>query len=279
MENIIDKWLAQLQRALPQHLLTRAAGWLATRRTRWVKNLLIGLFSKAYPINWDESKHKSKHDYASFNDFFTRALRPDARPVPETDGLISPCDGNLSEHGPVTDGRLFQAKRIDYPLHRLLGCQTAEAEIFANGYYFTVYLAPSDYHRVHMPLSGQLTRCTHVPGRLFSVSPGTANHLPGLFCRNERVACWFEDKQKQPFAVILVGAMMVGSISTGWHGRFKHRSRQAAQDMPIPVAPLNFQHGSELGRFLMGSTVIVVTAKSPATFNPESSLLKTSQTL
>ncbi len=258
---MISYWLSQLQRPLPQHLLTRIAGWLAGIQVRWVKNSLIGLFSKAYAINWDEAVGNDKHAYASFNDFFTRALKPDARPLPDSNGLVSPCDGTLSEYGPVTQGRLLQAKGIHYPLQYLLGCEKNASELFDNGEFFTIYLAPKDYHRLHMPLSGTLTRCTHIPGRLFSVSPATANHLPDLFCRNERVVCWFEDEHRQPFVMVLVGAMMVGSMQTVWHGRFKHRTRQAAMDIPLPVAPVTLQRGAEMGRFLMGSTVIVVTSR------------------
>lgn len=258
-EPVLSYLLAQLQRPLPQHLLTRTAGWLASRRTRWFKNMLIGLFSKAYPIKWEEAVGKTRDDYASFNDFFTRALEPGARPLAGTDGLVSPCDGTLSEYGPVNNGHLLQAKGIDYPLHHLLGCTKKESELYNKHNFFTIYLAPKDYHRIHMPQTGTLTRCTHIPGRLFSVSLGTANNLPGLFCRNERVVCWFEDEQKQPFVVVLVGAMMVGSMQTVWHGRFDHRTRRTAQDMPVPVEQVILQRGEELGRFLMGSTVIIIT--------------------
>ncbi len=277
MKQYFDKCLSQLQRPLPQHLLTRLAGWMASRRTRWFKNMLISLFSKAYKINWKEAAAGHQDDYPTFNDFFARALRPGARPIEKTDDLISPCDGTLSEHGLITSGRLLQAKHIDYPLQHLLGCPTDQSDVFNNGQYFTIYLAPSDYHRVHMPISGSLIRCTHIPGRLFSVSPSTASNLPGLFCRNERVVCWFEDSNRQPFAVVLVGAMMVGSIATVWHGRFQHRTRRTAQDMPLPVAPVNLQAGSELGHFLMGSTVIVITAGDYPQLKTSTDRLRTGQ--
>jgi len=256
------------------------AGCLSSCRWRWFKNALISLFSKAYKINWAEAQAVSKHDYVNFNDFFTRSLKPDARPIKPNNGLISPCDGTLSEHGNIKAGHLLQAKHISYPLHHLLACTEAQADIFSPGYFSTIYLAPSDYHRVHMPLTGQLTHCTHVPGRLFSVSLGTANNLPGLFCRNERVICWFTDTHNQAFAIVMVGAMMVGSITTVWHGRYAHRCRQTAQTMPLPASLLTLQQGDELGRFMMGSTVILVTARSNIKLKVRcGERLKTGQTL
>lgn len=280
--DMLSKLLAQLQRPLPQHFLTRIAGWLAAQEIRWLKNLLIKLFDRAYDINWNEAVHQSPDDYASFNDFFTRALKPDARPLPEGDGLISPCDGALSESGAINDGQLLQAKDIEYPLHHLLGCSNNESEAFDKYHFFTIYLAPKDYHRIHMPQTGTLTRCTHIPGRLFSVSPGTARNIPELFCRNERVVCWFEDQQKRTFIVVLVGAMMVGSIETVWRGRFEHRRDQNAKDYALPVKPIVLERGEEMGRFLMGSTVIVIYPDAVMTddiFNTETKNVKLNQHL
>lgn len=258
----INYLFAQLQRLLPQHLLTRAAGWLASRRTNWVKNVLINAFSRVYRIDWSETKGNRADDYSTFNAFFTRELKPGARPLDSASNqLISPCDGTLSEYGTIDQGQLLQAKSIDYPLNRLLGCNDERANTFMHGQFSTIYLAPSNYHRVHMPISGVLTHCTHIPGRLFSVSIGTAQNLPGLFCRNERVVCWFEDDEQRPFALILVGAMMVGSIETVWHGRYQHRQRQSAIDTHLPNQPVMLQRGEEMGRFLMGSTVIMVLSK------------------
>lgn len=254
--------LTQLQRPLPQHALTRLAAWLGNCDKTWVKNRLIDLFSKAYTVQWEEAIGKSRDDYATFNDFFTRALEPNARPLPDTDGLVSPCDGVLSEYGPINRGHLIQAKGIDYPLQRLLGCTKNESTLFDKHNFCTIYLAPKDYHRIHMPQTGTLTRCVHIPGRLFSVSQGTANYLPGLFCRNERLVCWFEDQQKQPFVMVLVGAMMVGGMQTVWHGQYLHRSREAVLETLLPTESVTLQRGDEMGRFLMGSTVIIITSQA-----------------
>ncbi len=271
--------LTQLQRPLPQHALTRLAAWLGNCSTPWIKNGLIGLFSKAYTIHWEEAVGKCRDDYATFNDFFTRALEPNARPLPDSEGLTSPCDGVLSEYGAINRGRLLQAKGIDYPLQRLLGCSKNESALFNRHHFFTVYLAPKDYHRIHMPQTGTLTRCVHIPGRLFSVSQGTANHLPGLFCRNERLVCWFEDQQKQPFVMVLVGAMMVGGMQTVWHGQYQHRTRESVMETALPPEPVTLQRGEEMGRFLMGSTVIIITSEPINRTSSTTNSLKLNETL
>jgi len=252
--------LARLQVVLPTLLLTRIAGLVADSRITWLKNSMIRCFSKAYRINWEEIEADSASEFASFNEFFSRPLRPDARLFHAVPGkLLSPCDGSIGACGQIaTNHQLLQAKGISYPLHHLLDCAADETGCLLNYAYHTVYLAPHTYHRVHMPLDGTLQQCRHVPGRLFSVAPVSTNALPGLFCRNERVVCWFQDEQQRRWVMVLVGAMLVGSIATVWHGRYRHRSQHAPDAKPAQTA-VHLPQGAEMGRFLMGSTVILIT--------------------
>jgi phosphatidylserine decarboxylase len=245
-------------------LLTRLAGMLAESRVGWLKNSMIRIFSKAYKINWDEIEAENAAEFGSFNDFFCRPLRAGARPFkPAPKQLQSPCDGNVGACGQIdSTQQLLQAKGISYPLQRLLACSAEIASGLQNHHYYTLYLAPHNYHRVHMPMAGTLQNCRHVPGRLFSVAPGSTAAVPAIFCRNERVVCWFHDQNQQPWVMVLVGAMMVGSIATVWHGRYQHRSRAEVDHAMLPQ-PVHLAQGDEMGRFLMGSTVVLIAPQKP----------------
>lgn len=262
---MIKSLLARLQTMLPTLLLTRLAGWLAESRRGWLKNSMIRWFSAAYNINWEEIEAEDATDFVSFNEFFCRPLRPGARAfTPAPQQLLSPCDGSIGACGVLDrSGQLLQAKGIDYPLPHLLACAAANCNTLLGHHYYTLYLAPHNYHRVHMPLVGSLQSCSHVPGRLFSVAPASAAVLPGLFCSNERLVCWFSDQQQRPWVMVLVGAMMVGSIASVWHGRYDHRSSASALHHE-PRTPVQLAQGAEMGRFLLGSTVVLIAPQSPA---------------
>lgn len=257
---MIKRLFVRLQQTLPTALLTRIMGQLAECRIVWLKNAMIRLFSRVYAVNWQEIEAQSANDFQSFNDFFCRPLRAGARSLQRRDDhLLSPCDGRIGASGVIDSAmQLMQAKGISYPLHQLLACGPGKLDRLIGYTYQTLYLAPHNYHRVHMPTAADLAYCTHIPGRLFSVSPASAAALPLLFCRNERLVCWFNDVQQRPFVMVLVGAMMVGSIATVWHGRYLHRSR-ARQQHFANNQPLRLAQGDEAGRFLMGSTVILIS--------------------
>jgi phosphatidylserine decarboxylase len=249
-----------LQYLLPHHLLCRLVYALTRSRVRWFKDWLIGAFVRSYAPDMADAAEPDPLAYPSFNAFFTRPLRPGARPDdPDARAITSPCDGAVSMAGEIRGDRLLQAKSHDYTLAALLAGYGDWSARFAGGSFATLYLAPFDYHRVHMPLAGRLRAAWHVPGRLFSVNRQTAERVPGLFARNERVLCAF-DGERGPFIVILVGALFVGSMSTVWHGevtpdRASSGTRAlAARPEASPWQP----RGAELGRFNMGSTVILL---------------------
>jgi phosphatidylserine decarboxylase len=243
-----------LQRIAPQHLLSRAAGVLAASEMRWVNASLIRTFARAYSVDMTEAERPDLASYRSFNDFFTRALTPAARPIdPAQTTLACPADGAVSQVGTIEDGELLQAKGIRYSFEAL--ADACAAPEFEGGQFLTVYLSPKDYHRVHVPAAGRLKRSIAVPGKLFSVNPKTEAEVVGLFARNERLITEFET----PFGkmlVILVGALIVASIETTWDGP---RSPYAAKQ--VDRHDIAFAKGAELGRFLMGSTVILVFEK------------------
>ena len=283
MQERLAVWL---QYALPKQALTRFAGVVARWQGGAASTALIRWFVARYRVNMAEAAEPHPEAYASFNDFFTRALRPGARPL-ATARLLSPVDGAISQFGRIQGGQIFQAKGHQFSAAALLGGDlrgdfgdgpnrgTALAAPFADGSFATLYLSPRDYHRIHMPCAGTLRRMVHVPGALFSVNPTTARGVPGLFARNERVVCLFDDAQGQPFALVLVGATIVGSMATVWHGVVNPRRpgvvcdwRYGGVDGPPPVT---LAQGAEMGRFLLGSTVVMLVPK-PATgawaFNP-----------
>lgn len=255
--NLIGSLLAGIQFLLPHHPLTRLMYCLTQARFKPLKNLLIMSIGAAAGVDWSESKLKNLSDFESFNDFFTRELAPGARPQnPDPKGFNSPCDGVISECGRFTGDRLLQAKGRYYGLNDLLA-NDPSAAAFRNGFFHTIYLAPHNYHRVHMPRAGHLQRMIHVPGRLFTVSPRAAHHLPGLFTRNERVISIFETAYG-PMAIVLVGALMVGGMETVWAGRVKPvRGRRVAVG-DWSRRDIRLEKGDEMGRFNMGSTVILI---------------------
>lgn len=258
-----------LQYLLPHHLLCRLVYALTRSETRWFKNRLIGAFMRGYAPEMADAAEPAPLAYPSFNAFFTRPLRTGARPLdPDSRALVSPCDGTVSLAGEIRGDRLLQAKSHEYTLTALLADPAWSAR-FAGGSFATLYLAPYNYHRVHMPLDGRLSAAWHVPGRLFSVNRQTAQRVPGLFARNERVVCAF-DGEHGPFVVILVGALFVGSMSTVWHGDITP-SRTGAEVrtlQPVAQAALWQPRGAELGRFNMGSTVILLLPPDAVRWDP-----------
>lgn len=249
-----------LQHLLPQHALSRLIHWLTRSRQRWLSQTLIRLFVRGFRPDLSDAAEPRPLAYRSFNEFFTRALRPDARPMPDDPLAIAcPVDGTVSMAGAIDGQRLLQAKGHDYSLPALLAGHEDWVERFSGGQFATIYLAPYNYHRVHMPLAGTLHSAWYVPGRLFSVNATTAARVPGLFARNERLICAFDDAAGG-FAMVLVGALFVGSMSTVWHGDVTPTRRRMLRDLqPLPdAAPLAAGRGAELGRFNMGSTIILL---------------------
>ena len=244
---------------MPHHLLTFVLGRLAASRRPWLKNTLIRLAIKRFGINLDEARETNPEAYPSFNAFFTRALQEGARPL-HHDALVSPADGFLTQGAAISHGVFVQAKGQRYRLAKLLGSlDESEATPFHHGGFFTIYLAPRDYHRVHMAGDGVLTRQRYIPGRLFSVNQQSASTIPHLFARNERLVCWF-DGPRGAWVQILIGAMVVGGIQTIWHDHPCGHPRQITeQRFPDDTAP-RLGKGAEMGRFFMGSTVVVLTS-------------------
>jgi len=244
-----------LQYMLPQHALSRLVLHATRVRIPWFKNLLTRNFLKLYPVDLSEAAESDAYAYPSFNAFFTRELAPGRRPIdPDPAAIVSPVDGAVSECGQLRGDSLLQAKGHEYSVHELLAGQPW-AERFSAGSFATIYLAPFDYHRIHMPLDGQLLETVFVPGRLFSVNDVTAGQVPRLFARNERVLTLFQSAAGR-FALVLVGALNVGSIATVWAGDIApSRQRRIAR---LPATDLQLAKGAELGRFNMGSTVILL---------------------
>jgi phosphatidylserine decarboxylase len=258
-----DRLFVASQYLLPQHFLSRIVYRLTRSRSRGVKNALIGNFMRGFSPDLSDALQPDPLAYGSFNEFFTRALRPGARPMDSNDGaLISPVDGAVSQIGRLDGSQILQAKGHQYSLEALLGGAagaTDWAPRFARGCFATLYLAPFNYHRIHMPLSGTLRAAWYVPGKLFSVNAVTAGSVPGLFARNERVVCIFEEGP-WAFAMVLVGALFVGSMDTVWHGQITPRTPKSRLELPLDEsrAPLRLEKGAEMGRFNMGSTVILI---------------------
>lgn len=257
--SVHDRLFIGLQYLLPQHFLSRLVWSLARTRINWLKRVLIRTFLRHYPVAISEAERADPLAYDSFNDFFTRRLKQGARPIDDSPAsAVSPVDGYVSQAGALESGSLLQAKGINYSAGELLGGDPALAAQFAGGAFATLYLAPHNYHRVHMPLAGTLRVARHVPGDLFSVNAATAEGVPGLFARNERIACIF-DTAAGPMAIVLVGALFVGSMSLAWEGEMRRLHPRLMRDLPVrPVIALD--KGAELGWFNMGSTVILVFA-------------------
>lgn len=255
-----DRLFILSQYLLPHHLLSRAIGCIAECRAEWLKNPLIKWFVKQYQVDMSEAQVEDPTAYENFNAFFTRALKDGARPLDETPGtVLCPADGAVSQLGPIEHGRLFQAKGHSFSAVELLGGDTERAAPFMGGEFATIYLSPKDYHRVHMPLAGTLKEMVYVPGRLFSVNQTTAENVPELFARNERLVCIF-DTERGPMAVVLVGAMIVAAIETVWAGQVAPPARALKTTRYDAAArgPIELAKGAELGRFKLGSTAIVL---------------------
>lgn len=254
--NSIMNLFTTLQQLVPQQKLSKVAGRLAASRHPYVKRTFIRSFAKAYNVSLDEYERQSLNAYESFNDFFTRELKEDARPIDTTaDGIVSPADGVISQLGQINDHKMLQAKGRHYDVGQLLA-DSEDGRYFADGSFATVYLAPSNYHRVHMPFAGTLTKTRYVPGTLFSVNNTTAANVPDLFARNERLVCMF-DTQYGKAAVVMVGAMIVAGIETVATGKIARTDDVVESDHDM-----HLDKGDELGRFYLGSTAIVILPKA-----------------
>lgn len=262
-----DRLTTALLRVLPQHLLAAGMYRVARSQVPWLKDLLIRNVRHRYQVDMDEAAQPDATAYPSFNAFFTRALRPGARPI-AAEALVAPADGRISQVGRIEGDTLLQAKGHRFDLTSLLGGDRAAAARFHDGLYATIYLSPRDYHRVHLPLAGTLDAMTFVPGELFSVSEATTQLVPGLFARNERVVCYFETALG-PLAVILVGAIFVGSMSTVWHGEVRGQRGQPTRWVYQGEQRRAFATGDEIGRFNMGSTVIVLLPAGALEWQPD----------
>jgi phosphatidylserine decarboxylase len=269
-EAMADRWAARRavwpQYLLPKQALTAFAGWVATRRWGHATTRLIAWFVNKYQVDMAQAAQPDIAAYAHFNDFFTRALRSDARPLAAARWLC-PVDGAISQFGVIENGQIFQAKGHAYSATALVGGDSALAAQFAKGSFATLYLSPRDYHRIHMPCAATLRQMVYVPGDLFSVNPTTARGVPGLFARNERVVCVF-DTARGPMVLVLVGATIVGSMATVWHGvvnppRTGHISRH-----DYPGGQVQLAQGEEMGRFLLGSTVVLLLPEAAPGWNP-----------
>ena len=264
-----DRLAVLPQYLLPKRALTALAGALARRPLGAFTQAAIRRFVARYGVDMGEAAEPDTGRYATFNDFFTRALRPGARPLAETD-FICPVDGAISQFGAIERDQVFQAKGHRYSTTALLGGDAALAAGFDDGRFATLYLSPRDYHRIHMPCAGRLKRMVHVPGDLFSVNPVTARGVPGLFARNERVVCVFEGEIGQrrfDFALVLVGATIVGSMATVWHGVVNPPRPGVPREWRYGDPAVELRRGAEMGRFLLGSTVVMLFPKEALAFD------------
>ncbi len=261
-----DRLAVLPQYLLPKRALTVLAGRLAGARAGGLTTAAIRRFVARYGVNMSEAADPRIESYASFNDFFTRPLKAGARPLADA-RWICPVDGAISQFGRIERDQIFQAKGHHYSTQALVGGDAALAAQFEDGAFATLYLSPRDYHRIHMPCAGRLVRMIHVPGDLFSVNPTTARGVPGLFARNERVVCVFETPHG-PFVHVLVGATIVGSMATVWHGVVNPPRPGGVRDWRYAEQNITLQQGDEMGRFLLGSTVVMLWPRGTIQFNP-----------
>ena len=262
-----ERLAVMLQYILPKQALTVFAGKVAGSKGGKLTTRLIQWFVGRYNVNMAEAANPDIGSYATFNDFFTRALRSDARPLAQA-AYICPVDGAISQYGAIDKDQLFQAKGHHYSTAALVGGDAALAQQFQDGSFATLYLSPRDYHRIHMPCDGRLTRMIYVPGDFFSVNPVTARGVPGLFARNERVVCVFESAHG-PFVLALVGATIVGSMATVWHGVVNPPRSSSVREWKYDGQSVLLKKGDEMGRFLLGSTVVMLFPKNAMQFNPQ----------
>ena len=256
--NLRDNLFVLLQYLLPQHPISRLVHWFVRLRVQWLKNLVGRWFIGHFKVNMTEAVEEDITAYSDFNSFFTRALKPDVRPLAaDANAVLSPVDGAVSQAGKIDGDAIFQAKGHSYSLNTLLGNADSWSDKFQNGLFATLYLSPRDYHRIHMPLTATLEHVIHVPGRLFSVNPVTTRKVPGLFARNERVACLF-NTEHGPMGMVLVGAINVASIETVWQGVITPPAGKRVQSWDYHDKKVILNAGEEMGRFNMGSTVILL---------------------
>jgi phosphatidylserine decarboxylase len=256
----------QAQYILPKLLLTRAAGRVAGVQGGAITQTIIERFVARYGVNMSEAANPDIRSYQSFNEFFTRPLKAGARPLAAAD-YVCPVDGAISQLGAIEQEQIFQAKGHSYSTTALVGGDAALAQRFQNGSFATIYLSPKDYHRIHMPCAARLQRMIYVPGDLFSVNPATARNVPGLFARNERVVCVFETA-RGPFVQVLVGATIVGSMATVWHGVVNPPRSADVRQWRYDKEQIDLAQGAEMGRFLLGSTVVLLWPQNTIAFNP-----------
>ncbi|MXO98563.1 phosphatidylserine decarboxylase [Altererythrobacter xixiisoli] len=261
-----DRAKVLLQYALPKQGLTRLAGRVAGARGGAMTTRLIRWFVGRYGVNMAEAADPDIASYPTFNEFFTRPLKPGVRPLADAD-FVCPVDGAISQFGAIDDHHILQAKGHRFTTTQLVGGDAALAAQFRHGSFANLYLSPKDYHRLHMPCDGRLTRMIHVPGALFSVNPVTARGVPGLFARNERVVCVFDNAEHGPFVMVLVGATIVGSMATPWHGVINARRTGRISEWRYHDQDLVLKKGEEMGRFLLGSTVVMLFQQDTIRFN------------
>jgi phosphatidylserine decarboxylase len=263
---VSDRFKVLPQYLLPKQRLTTFAGRVAGARRGSVTTRLIRWFVGKYGVDMEEANNSDIASYASFNEFFTRSLKPGVRPLADAD-FVSPVDGAISQFGAIDDYHILQAKGHRFTTTELIGGDAVLAACFRHGSFANLYLSPRDYHRLHMPCDGRLTRMTYVPGALFSVNPTTARGVPNLFARNERVVCVFESPEHGPFVLVLVGATIVGSMATVWHGVVNPKRPQKISEWNYADQDIVLRKGDEMGRFLLGSTIIMLFEPGRIVFN------------
>jgi phosphatidylserine decarboxylase len=260
-----DKLFVASQYVLPKKVLTQLMGQLARSKGGSATHSVIRWFIEKYAVNMAEAANPDVDSYSSFNDFFTRPLKDNARPKADA-AWLCPVDGAISQFGKIENDQIFQAKGHQYSAQSLVGGDAKLASEFKNGWFATLYLSPRDYHRIHMPCDGALREMIYVPGALFSVNPATARGVPGLFARNERVVCIF-DTARGPMALTLVGATIVGSMATVWHGIVNPPRQRDVKRWQYDAGAVSLKKGEEMGRFLLGSTVVMLFPNMPLSFN------------
>lgn len=266
--HVLNRLAITMQYCLPKQAITIVAGKFASAKAGRLTTAVIRWFIGRYGVNMAEAAEPNISNYPSFNDFFTRALRKDARPVSKAD-FICPVDGAISQFGDIRHGQIFQAKGHEYSATALLAGDALLAAKFEHGSFAALYLSPRDYHRIHMPCAGRLKSMHYVPGDLFSVNPTTAQGVPGLFARNERVVCEFESATIGSFILVLVGATIVGSMATVWHGVVNPPRSKSVRSWRYDDQTIVLQQGEEMGRFLLGSTVVMLFPADTLSFNPD----------
>jgi len=263
-----DRVKILVQHFLPKHGLTTFAGRIAGAEAGTMTTRLIRWFVGKYGVDMSEAANADIASYKSFNDFFTRPLKVGARPLASAD-FICPVDGAISQFGAIDDYHILQAKGHHFTTTELVGGDTGLAAQFRHGSFANLYLSPKDYHRLHMPCDGTLTRMIYVPGALFSLNPTTARGVPNLFARNERVVCVFDSAQHGPFVMVLVGATIVGSMATVWHGMVNPKRGNTISEWTYAEQSIVLRQGEEMGRFLLGSTIVMLFGRGAIAFNEQ----------